>query len=249
MSRLPTTLVVAALLASSASAQDIDYDAGSYDYPRASDPVLDDDVVTEQEAATAPQGVTAERVIMERRNGAAPQFVSRPVVQSSGPASGKPAPAGPVGTAPNVMPSNGAAPVLFAYPVRQAGGAVAGTRPGSDPALVAASPYEMPQGYVMATAPLPAGAQLVAFDRAAWLGACRDRLATYQPEERSAALAALGGAAMGYRAGYDACETYLDSYLANASTGGAVQETTAPGTAYMLVPVTIAVPSAEAAAD
>lgn len=240
MSRLASSVLIVGLLASAAAAQEIDYDADQYKYPQAEDPSTDNDVVTQSQSETSVEGVAAERVILERHNGAAPQFVARPVIQ---PTAALPTIPGRIETArPSqpVVPSPGTAPVLYAYPAGS-GNSVSGSAPGRDPALVAASPYEMPQGYVMATAPLPAGAQLVAFDRAAWLTACRERLSGYAPQDRSAALAALGGAAMGYREGYDGCETYLDSYLANVSSGTMAPQATAPGQAYMLVPVTVIV--------
>ena len=49
----------------------------------------------------------------------------------------------------------------------------------------------------METLPLPPGARVVQFDRSAWLAECRDRLSTYEDDQRGAIIGALAGAALG----------------------------------------------------
>ena len=52
-------------------------------------------------------------------------------------------------------------------------------------------------GEVRQTLPLPPGARVVEFDRSAWLAECRDRLSTYQDDQRGEVIGALAGAALG----------------------------------------------------
>jgi hypothetical protein len=85
---------------------------------------------------------------------------------------------------------------------------------------------------------MPVGAQVVSFDRNAWLNACRERLAGYEPADRDAAIAAIGGPALGYATGRDHCEGYLDWYMARA-TSGATAMPQQYAQQYMLVQVTV----------
>ncbi|TMM48187.1 hypothetical protein [Qipengyuania marisflavi] len=233
----------------------IDYEAGQYVYAKTADAAQDDDVVTTTLPVEGAE-ITAARVIPMRQGGrqagAAPVFVSTPMIQPlttmqpvvTLPAAAVPAPtvavvprgpiynAGPVYyvdprsiPAPQVAPPGGASRVI--YPAGRAA-----------PAPVQ---YAVPQDYAQSASPIPAGSQLVTFDRAAWLGACRQRLSGYNARDRAAAIAALGGAAAGYSAGRDHCEAYLDSYMNSAAAGTLVPQQ-GYSQQYMLVPVTVMVP-------
>ncbi len=254
---LATPTLTAALFAAPALAQQepdprIDYRSGQYQFPAQTSATQDAAVVTHTVPADeAP--LPAERVIPARQTGPAPVFVPFPVVQDTRTAAPVQVVAQvPVGQAIVVAPVAAyaqppvyysypapAAPVAYAYP---SGGAARVIYPAgaTQPVGVGAPAYGYAQNYAAAAALLPAGAQIVTFDRGIWLTACRDRLAGYAPEDRDAAIAALGGAAAGYQPGRDHCESYLDSYMASAAAG----TLTVPqqyGQQYMLVPVTVLV--------
>lgn len=222
-------MAVSLMIAAPLSAQRIDYGSGNYQYPQTMDAALDDDVVTQTDAAV----VTAEGDLRSD-DGETVILVPRPVVQSvaqidSEAAAGETLAGHDYGTPISVPTSPGGA--ARSIPARRA---------GQDPAPVTLSPVHAGTRYLMVTDPVPAGGQLVTFDRGAWLASCHERLATYPESARDAALAALGGAAMGYRQGVDRCETYLDSYIAAASASDIpAAGSTAPGQMYMLVPITV----------
>lgn len=96
------------------------------------------------------------------------------------------------------------APVIYAYPApyghaQPAGGAARVIyRDAPPPAARMASGAGYGPGQGGAVDYLPAGAQLVAFDRTGWLEECRARLDTYEDEsERGRVIGALVGAAAG----------------------------------------------------
>lgn len=257
-----SALAVSAALAAPALAQQIDYRSGQYEYPTEPTAAESDTMVTQTVAETQTPGA-AERVIPVRRTGPAPVFVSNPVVQSIGvaqpvrlaPQTPSAVPASVSGTPPVFRAASPAAqpPVLYTYQLAQpfpsapvayaypTGGAARVIYPAGAPAPqpTPSTAYAYPQqSYVTTTAPLPVGAQVVSFDPAVWLAACRERIAGYDPEDRDAAMAALGGAALGYTPGRDHCAAYLDSYMASAAAG-TLTVTPQYAQQYMLVPVTL----------
>ncbi len=203
--------------------QTIPYEAGEYEYAQP-DPQLDDDVVTE----TLPEAVTAEkgaaRVIPMRRAGTPPVYIRKPVVQpiatTGMTAVEQPAIPGTVGSpavaaAPGLAATPPAAPVVYASPANPGSVPVlyaypAPARPAQAPGGAAraiyrdaapqSAPPEYANGSAYGAAPtyLPAGAQIVSFDRGTWLEECRARLDTYEDDgDRGRAIGALIGAAGG----------------------------------------------------
>lgn len=242
--RFAFPVMACATLAMPAFAQsedpEIAYETGQYEYAQLPDD--GDDVVTETVPAT-PEPRPAVRVIPMRRTGPPPVFVPSPVVQVIAPAvAGVGADAQAVARVPaaapvRYAPARQAAPVIYAYAVTSAA-PLAQIAPASGTARAIYPSGAGQPAYAYAPPPgvLPAGAQLVAFDRAIWLAECRNRLAGYAPEQRAAAMAALGGVAIGYTPANDYCAAYLDSWLASAAAGTlAVQPQY--GQQYMLVPV------------
>lgn len=244
-------------LAAPALAQQIDYSSGQYQYPTEQTAAENDTVVTRTVAGDETPR-PAVRVIPMREAGLAPVFVSNPVVQgvvASQPAgfaaqarvpAEATAAARVIAPAPTmaVLPSGPVyytyqvaapvAPTAYAYPAGAASRVIypAGA---AQPVATRSPAAAYQQTYIATAAPLPPGAQLVSFDPAIWLAACRDRLATYDPADRDAAIASLGFAAAGYAPGGDHCAAYLDSYMASAAAGTLA----APryyGQQYMLVP-------------
>lgn len=240
-----------------ALAQQIDYSSGQYQYPTEQTAAENDTVVTQTVAGDeAPR--PAVRVIPMREAGLAPVFVSNPVVQ--GVVASQPArfaaqarvPAEATAAVPviasaptiTVLPS---APVYYTYQVAAPVASATYAYPAgassrviypagaAQPVAIRSPEAAYQQTYITTAAPLPPGAQLVSFDPVIWLAACRDRLATYDPADRDAAIASLGFAAAGYAPGGDHCAAYLDSYMASAAAG-----TLAPpryyGQQYILVP-------------
>jgi len=191
------------------------YETGQYEYAQPL-PELDDDVVTET-VTTEPTG--AARVIPARQ--APPVFVSKPTIQSIDPSAPAyyiyEAPAAEVapasrtiaarGTAATVVPIQPTyiyvqqmpqvvysypAPVSYAQPAT--GGASRVIYPAGGPIQAVPAEY----GYGAAPAQLPFGAQVVAFDRNAWLEECRARLDTYETDsDRGEIIGALVGGAAG----------------------------------------------------
>lgn len=301
----------------------LSYETGQYEYAQPL-PELDNDVVTETVATTAPETVV---------------FVEGPVVQpipGENAAVGAPplpaartiparADATPVshsvpqmvGTGqPQVLAQPGPVyvqaqpPVLYAYPASAplyaapaygyAPGYAYAPQPNAGAARViyrddramAPQPVQaVPYGYGYQPAQvspqlyLPAGAQVVAFDRSAWLQECRARLDTYDSDsDRGEVIGALvggvagglignriagrgnrtagtligagAGALAGMAAGdaiedrsrrdrgsssADQCSAYLDDYMQQAQANAGQVAYNQPG-AYMLVPVTVAMP-------
>lgn len=79
-------------------------------------------------------------------------------------------------------------------------------RPGTDNDRITA--YRVQRAYIQQDdgsrteiVGLPAGARVVRFDREAWLAECRNRLATHDESDRSKAIGAIAGAAIGGVAG------------------------------------------------
>ena len=222
---LPLIALTIALQPAHVSAQNtISYETGEYEYAQAL-PELDDDVVTETiEAAAADQPVGAARSIPARAE--TPVFVRSPTIQPIDPSQPEyyvfeqtepqPAPAARSIQNRSAVPAvQQAQPtyvyiqqppqVVYVYPAQQgmvtqaAGGAsrviyrdgsAGGAQPqyagGYQPAPNATSVY------------LPAGSQVVDFDRNAWIEECRARLDTYENDsERGEIIGALLGGAAG----------------------------------------------------
>lgn len=170
----------------------IPYEVGQYEFAQPL-PELDDDVVTEtvtEDAAEAEQAV---------QSNAAPVFVSNPTIQTIDPsdlahagnetvpaARSIPARAG-ADFVTTPTPAAGPAPVIYRDASRSA------------PTLGTSRTENVPgtTTYNAATY-LPAGGQVVAFDRSAWLDECRARLDTYDNEsERGKVMGALIGGVAG----------------------------------------------------
>lgn len=229
--RILASLIVAAGLATPAAAQQIDYETGQYEYAEPATQDEGDAVVTEtRDLDNAP--LPAERIIPIRQAGPAPVFVPGAVVQGVDAATS---------TAPVQLVLPAVQMVTPSAPIYAGSGPVYYVHPGTAPGMAAPPP-----GYAIVPPSLPPGAQLVEFDRMGWLAACRARLAGYHPDDRDAAMAAIGGTALGYSPGRDHCEAYLDSYLASATAGTlAVQHSYGQPhfrQQYMLVPVTVLAP-------
>ena len=227
-SALALTASAFAVLPGAALAQEaMSYETGAYEYAQPL-PELDDDVVTETVAeppVVEPRPIGAARVIPTRQAAQPPVFVSKPTIQPIDPSDPQhyryeavaatptgatravPAPAlihaaqgvqptyvyvqqppqviyvhqAPVGHA---QPPAGTARVIY----REAPKHVAPTQYG----------YGYQPGYGGAPTYLPAGAQVVAFDRNAWLEECRARLDTYESDsDRGEVIGALIGGVAG----------------------------------------------------
>lgn len=227
--RFALPVLIGTALATPAFAQTIDYGTGEHRLA-ASDA---EDATVTQSAPAEQIPLPADRVIAQRRNGAVPPvFVSRPVIQGMTTPDVEGRPVAPIATP-------GATPVYYAYPVQPQTPVPSGTLGYVPP--IAPGSVGYPQSYA-AAAPLPAGSQIVTFNRDNWLSACRERLAGYGSDaEREAAMGALGGAAAGQIPGQDRCEAYLDSYV-NSASAGTLATQPHYGQQYMLVPVTVMVP-------
>ena len=200
--------------------QSISYETGEYEYAQPL-PELDDDVVTETVAKPAGETVApAARVIPARQP--TPQFVSKPTIQAidpsadeyytyeapieadaQSPAARTIAARAPAATMQAAQPTyvyvQSPPQVVYVYPAQHgvpvSGGASRVIYTGARPSVGSTaqqSPNSANSVY------LPAGSQLVQFDRATWLEECRARLDTYENEsERGEILGALIGGAAG----------------------------------------------------
>ncbi len=132
------------------------------------------------------------------------------------------------------------------------GGAMTSSAVRSIPSRSAANAPPTPIQFSAPPTYLPAGGQVVAFDRKAWLDQCRLRLETYENNaERDKVIGTLiGGVAMRSVTQHGSnkstnsasqCQAYLDTYLQNASATAGTVQYAQPGQ-YMLMPVTVAVP-------
>lgn len=220
----PLTLSAAALalLPSGLCAQDpIEYDNGDYLYaetPAEAAPPTPDEAAAE--------GPGAARVIPTRRDAGATAFVPRPVVQpipAVDPAAYTDAqvvhsalpqapeletyaalPVEPA--APHVAPAAPhAAPAVYPYPAIYRDGAPNG---GASRVIYGGGPISAPRDYTDISrdgyGAVPAGGQLVEFDREAWLAECRRRIApqaVYDDGDDGALIGAVAGAAVGGLAG------------------------------------------------
>lgn len=235
--------------ASAVNAQEIDYETGNYEYAQPA-PELDDDVVTQTELTEDPVR-SAQRVIPLRQEPRV--FVSSPTVQStiyhedsSGMTSSDTAfVSRPSMTDSGVVDSRASVVSLF-QPTDM-------TEPPNT-----ATAYPFSSERIMVGRPLPAGAQIVRFDRAEWLEECRARLDTYDEGDRynilgvsvSAGAGTASGAAVGDTIGnksdarhdsYSQCQAYLDGYLDRAQSSAGRIPNIHDGQ-YMLIPVTVLVP-------
>lgn len=198
----------------------ISYETGQYEYAQAK-PELDNDVVTETVDNTA-ETAGADRSIPARQ--APPVFVGKPTIQPIDPSDPVyyvyQAPSTRPVTAARTIPARGAGAaaqptyvyvqqppqVVYAYPApvvyAQPSGGAARVIYSNPPAQGQAAPvqygYGYQPGYGGAPAYLPAGAQVVAFDRNAWLEECRARLDTYENDsDRGEVIGALIGGVAG----------------------------------------------------
>ncbi|WP_248284179.1 glycine zipper 2TM domain-containing protein [Qipengyuania pacifica] len=170
----------------------IPYEVGQYEFAQPL-PELDDDVVTEtvtEDAAEAEQAV---------QSNAAPVFVSNPTIQTIDPSD-------------SAYAGNETVPAARSIPARAGADFVTTPTPaaGSAPVIYrdASRSAPMPSARRTENVPgtttynaatyLPAGGQVVAFDRLAWLDECRARLDTYDNEsERGKVMGALIGGVAG----------------------------------------------------
>lgn len=191
------------------------YDTGEYEYaqPQAE---LDDDVVTETiTPANTVTPVFVESPTIQPIDPSAPEYRTQPVAASEPmpavrtiPARNQvaaPAPA-PVQAQPTYVYVQQPPQVVYAYPAQvvyaQQPPAGASRVIYRDAPAQQGQPVQYGYGYQpgQAGAPiyLPAGAQVVAFDRNAWLEECRARLDTYENDsDRGEVIGALVGAAAG----------------------------------------------------
>ena len=189
-----TASSLAALPASVLAQSTMSYDVGQYEYAQPL-PELDDDVVTESVVAE-PEPIRAEQT---QEDPVTPVFVASPRIQSIDPSD-------PEHYTDDTSPAD-PAPAFRTIPAR----APAYVRQDAETPTVAAqpiyrneqvrstlSPYGYLAGYAAAPTYLPAGAQVVAFDRSVWLGECRSRLETYESDsDRGEVIGALIGGIAG----------------------------------------------------
>ena len=233
------------VLPGAAIAQDaLEYEIGGYEY---AEPLQEEVAQEEVEPRiilepTDERG--AQRAIQARQDGTTPTFVERPVLQPL--RTVDPDRNGIIGTtaagADFAEDSSVQAPVSYTDTAPVTSGAIGsiGTRM---PAPVDRSGAGQTYVYRADQEPrLPLGGRVVQFDRVAWLRECSRRLAPqrgytdnsdeyydyeeieYDPERANAATRR--------------CETYLDSYMASARSGG-LRNNASPTGDYMLVPVTV----------
>jgi len=170
----------------------IPYEVGQYEFAQPL-PELDDDVVTETVTEDATE---AEQAV---QSNAAPVFVSNPTIQTIDPSD-------------SAYAGNETVPAARSIPVRAGADFVTTPTPAAGPAPViyrdASRSAPAPGTSLTENVPgtptynaatyLPAGGQVVAFDRSAWLDECRARLDTYDNEsERGKVMGALIGGVAG----------------------------------------------------
>ena len=231
-----------AMLPAAAFAQDaLEYEIGGYEY---AEPLPEEGVEGEVEPRivlepTEERG--AQRTIQARQDGTAPTFVERPVLQPL--RTVDPDRSSIIGTtaagADFAQDSTVEAPLSYTEASPVASGAIGARMPAPVDRSGAGQTYVYRAGEEPR---LPLGGRVVQFDRAAWLQECSRRLAPqrgytdnsdeyydyeeieYDPERANAATRR--------------CETYLDSYMASAQSGG-LSNSASPTGDYMLVPVTV----------
>ena len=231
----------ACALAGAADAQDIDYEIAESEYVQPA-PELDEDVVTppivEEKAERG-----AVRVIPARQAQSA--FVGTPVDQTMiAPEdlslATRTSALDPVQPLPTFAPAPGA-PIIYAYP--DANGSYYTVPAGPSGALYRRDQADariVPRGntnvlYLGEMAVpgpvLSPGPQIVAFDRATWLGECRARLDTHDESERERVIGALMGTAAGGVAGNrtaiygDPTEGTVIGLVSGAATGAVIGNT------------------------
>ncbi len=218
-SALALTASAFAVLPGAAFAQEaMSYETGAYEYAQPL-PELDDDVVTETVAeplGVEPGPIGAARVIPARQAAQAPVFVSKPTIQPIDPSDPRyyrhgevaPTPTSASRTIPPRTPVYAAqgdqptyvyvqqAPMGYMQP--PAGAARVIYRETPMQVVPAQYGYGYQPGYGGVPTYLPAGAQVVAFDRNAWLEECRARLDTYESDsDRGEIIGALIGGVAG----------------------------------------------------
>ena len=227
-SALALTASAFAVLPGAAFAQEaMSYETGAYEYAQPL-PELDDDVVTETVAepvVVEPGPIGAARVIPARQAAQAPVFVSKPTIQAIDPSDPRYYRHDEVGTMPMaatrtiptrapVYATQGQQPTYvyvqqppqviyvhqapMSYTQPPAGAARVIYREGPMQVVPAQYGYGYQPGYGGTPTYLPAGAQVVAFDRNAWLEECRARLDTYESDsDRGEIIGALVGGVAG----------------------------------------------------
>ncbi|MBX7482254.1 glycine zipper 2TM domain-containing protein [Qipengyuania qiaonensis] len=192
---LAVTVSSLAVAPGAAHAQEtIPYDAGQYEYAQP-EPELDDDVVTETVAAQP----DATATVQAPQDPAAPVFVANPTIQPIDPSD-------PAYYADGASPA-GPGPAVRTIPARASASGTPTAEPAAGASRIiyrdvqqqaAPTQYVYQSGYVGSPAYLPAGAQVVAFDRDVWLNECRSRLETYESEsDRGKIIGALIGGVAG----------------------------------------------------
>lgn len=214
---LALTVCGFAILPGVAGAQEtLSYETGEYEYAQPL-PELDDDVVTETTVdSEEPAPARAEAPTIQPIDPSNPEHGMPEAAAPSepGPAARTIAARGPVAatTAAPVQPTyvivQQQPQVVYAYPAPVAyaqpgGGAARVIYPATaTQPLQPVQPIQYGAGYQPGQGAmpiyLPAGAQVVAFDRNAWLEECRARLDTYESDsDRGEIIGALVGAAAG----------------------------------------------------
>lgn len=188
----------------------ISYETGQYEYAQPL-PDLDDDVVTEtvEQVVLPEEPVGAVRVIEARQGPATPVFVSKPTIQPIDPSAPEyyayseepealPAArvieareAQMVAAQPTYVYVRQPPQVIYVHQAPAAYAPVPGgasrviysqAGAGAQPVPHYGYGYGYQGGYPGGATYLPAGGQVVAFDRNAWLQECRSRLDTYETE-------------------------------------------------------------------
>lgn len=201
----------------------LSYDTGQYEYaqPKAE---LDNDVVTETVTqSAAPDVVFVESPTIQQIDPSAPGYPAAATADAPLPAARTiparaSAQATTVAAVPQAQPGYVyvqqppqvlyvyAAPAVYGQPVAYAQPSAGasrviyrdGTVPAVQPVQQVQYGYGYQPGQVSTQLYLPAGAQVVAFDRSAWLDQCRARLDTYDSDsDRGEVIGALLGAAAG----------------------------------------------------
>ena len=172
-------------MGTSASAQHIYYEDGDYLYAAPAPVAAQNDVVTQPLETGVPVTPTAQRTIPMR---------SRPVVQQTPPQSQPQI----VMPAPSAYPQGYPAPQYTTYYTAPGYPAQSYTYASQNYAAYPTAARSIPQTYNGgAQNYLPNGAQLVQFDRQAWLDECNSRIGQYDESDRGKVIGALLGAAAG----------------------------------------------------
>ena len=220
--------IVLLIAATPAIAQDIDYQAGQYEYPVSAPEIVQPATATAKGTVFVPSPtIQPIETVAVPASTAEPAITHTPVAQAS---------TRPVIVAQPVEPAS--VPAAYAYPTH-----LPATQGASRVIYRAPTPYAATPAYGYAQQPnyaagpaLPPGARLVEFNREDWLGQCHERLTRHHDFKKREDRLRASEAAM------TECTTYLDDYMARAAAGAVAQPQAVYGQEYMLVPVTVAVP-------